>query len=255
MKRWRFILALLLPGVILVSLILSGDPLSREERAWLMQHGKIMVAAEDYPPLNFIDQDGNVQGIAIDYWRLLADKLEFEVEFYPSEFSQELEDLKSGRIDSLVGIFPLEERAEYFDFSRPYMNINTYIFARPQYAHLTGFKDLKGLKVGVVKGDSGQTLSEAQGLGPKTFGSYIDTVLALAKGDVDAIVMDELVVVYTQKKYKIEDKIVRIGQPVDHGKMVLPVKKGNKVLLGILNKGVAAISAQELREISIKWTR
>ncbi len=219
-----------------------------------MQHGKIMVAAgPDYPPTDFVDHQGNSQGISVDYWRLLAERMGFEVEFCPKEFNLQLQGLKNGKYDSSTGLFPLSERAEYFDFSQPYMNINTFIFTSPRHAQVRGFKDLRGLRVGVVESDSGHELCRAQGLDPKTFGSYIDTVLALTKGDVDAIVMDELVVVYIRTKYKLEDKIKKAGGPVDHGKMVLPVKKGNKILLGILNKGVAAISPEELREISIKW--
>jgi ABC-type amino acid transport substrate-binding protein len=110
------------------------------------------------------------------------------------------------------------------------------------------------LKVGVVKDDSGQMWSETAGLKPKTFANFTDTILALVKGEMDAIVMDEPVVGYLTAKYNFEDKIVR-GMQVDQGRMILPVKKGNKVLLDILDKGVASISPEELRKISIKWFR
>jgi len=49
-------------------------------------------------------------------------------------------------------------------------------------------------------------------------------------------------------------QFVVLGQGVvDQGKMTLPVKKSNQVLLDILNKGVARVSPNELREIADKW--
>ncbi len=253
MKKILAVLALLLAFILF--LIWNDGPLTGVEMAWLKQHGVIKVAgSNDYPPLNFADSFGNAQGISVDYWRLLADKMDFTVEFDTSvPFKQQLEGLKSGRFDSLTGIFPLAKRAEFFDFSEPYMNVNTYIYVRPQLAHVRGFDDLWDLKVGVVQGDSGQTLCVAAGVKPRAYAKYTDTIHALAQGKLDAIVMDELVVCYIVAKNELEEKVIRAGQSVDQGQMILPVKKGNGILLSILNKGVAAISPEELREISIKW--
>lgn len=256
MKKVIVMLSLLLVSLVVVSRVWAGDPLTAQERAWLKQHGVITVGAfNDYPSFGFVDEHGQAQGISIDYWRLLAATLGFTVEFYPTRFSQQLEGLKSGRFDSLAGIFPLKERAAAFDFSRPYFEIGTYIFVRPQYAHVGGFKNLENLSVGVVKGDSGQILSENAGLKPKTFASYSETIMALAQGEVDAIVMDEPVVAYIRAKNKLGNKIKRVGPPVDEGKMTLPVKKGNTVLLGILNKGVAEISPGQVPGIADKWSK
>ena len=65
--------------------------------------------------------------------------------------------------------------------------------------------------------------------------------------------MDELVVKYYAGKYGLRDRIKKIGEPVDQGKMTLPVAKGNFVLLGILNKGVGLVSLQEWTKIREKW--
>ncbi|MBI4776971.1 MAG: amino acid ABC transporter substrate-binding protein [Deltaproteobacteria bacterium] len=235
----------------------ADDLLTPEESAWLKQHAPIKVGAfNDYPPFGFVAEDGRAQGISVDYWTRLAGKLGFDVVFSPTHFNGQLEGLKKGEYDSLAGIFPLEERAEYFDFSRHYMDINTYIFIQAQSSkEPAGLNDLKETKVGVVKGDSGQVLCEAAGLKPEGFKDYPDAIKTLAAGGLDAIVMDELVVYYVLTQNNLRDRVKRVGLPVDQGHMTLPVKKGNQVLLDILNKGIAQFSPSELGEIAEKWLR
>jgi len=257
MKKPVFFTILLL--VIMASFlqVWGDDLLSPEETAWLKQHPQIKVGAfNDYPPFGFVDEKGRAQGISVDYWNLLSEKLGFEVVFFPAHFDDQLEGLKRGAYDSLAGIFPLEERTEYFDFSKRYMDINTYIFVQSRLSEeVNELKDLHKMKVGVVKGDSAQTLCEAAGLKPGAFKDYPDAIMALAEGRLDAIVMDELVVYYVLARNDLKDRVKRVGLPVYHGEMTLPVRKGNHILLDILNKGIMQFSPNELGDIAQKWLR
>jgi polar amino acid transport system substrate-binding protein len=245
---------LILVMLFLVSHSMANDLLSKGQRDWLDRHKEIQVGAfNDYPPFGFVDASGQAQGMSIDFWNIMAQKLSFKVKFHPTAFAQQLEGLKSGRFDSLAGIFPVEERKKFFNFTREYTIIATNIYVRPKYASLKGLKDLKGLKVGGVEGDSGKVIAEKAGLKPKGFTSYLSTVQALGREEIDAIIMDELVVNHYVVQNKLEDKIKKIGQPVDQGKMTLPVAKENTMLLGILNKGVSQVSYEEWLKIRQKW--
>lgn len=57
------------------------DPLTPEERAWLIQHeGKIALAVEaGYSPFAFIDENGESQGLATEYIALLEKKLNVKI--------------------------------------------------------------------------------------------------------------------------------------------------------------------------------
>jgi ABC-type amino acid transport substrate-binding protein len=57
------------------------DPLTPEERAWLIQHdGKITIAVEaGYAPFAFIDENGESRGLATEYIELLENKLNFKI--------------------------------------------------------------------------------------------------------------------------------------------------------------------------------
>ncbi|MBU2547464.1 MAG: transporter substrate-binding domain-containing protein [Proteobacteria bacterium] len=254
-KFWPVLLAVFMLSVLIGSTPLRAEgPVTAEESAWLKSHGPIQVGAfNDYPPFGFVDQQGRAQGISVDFWRLLASRLGFEVRFHPVSFNQQLDGLRSGRFDSLAGIFPLPKRARDFDFTAPYMIIDTRIFVQPRHDNVRGFKDLVGLKVGAVKGDSGQVLAETFGLKTTPYSNYEEAIQALADDKVSAIVMDELVVYYVRALRGLQDRIKPAGPPVDEGKMTLPVKKGNPVLIGLLRKGTALISAGEVKAIAEKW--
>ncbi len=256
MSRFLVILALSLTALVTDLHCADADPLTSEERDWLQKHDIIKVGAfEDYPPFGFLDQARDAEGISVDYWLRLADKLGFRVKFQPMAFARQLEGLKKGEVDSLAGIFPLKEREPDFDFSQPFTEINTYIYVNIRNEKVQGLEDLKGLKVGAVKGDAGGILAKQAGLSPREFSSYIQTVSALGKGEVDAIVLDQLVASFEISKQKLQDKIRRVDKPVYTGKMTLPVQKGNKILLRILNKGVGSISKEEYEAIASKWLK
>jgi ABC-type amino acid transport substrate-binding protein len=244
----------LLAMFFLVSPSAASDLLTNEQKDWLSRHKEVQVGAfNDYPPFGFVDATGQAQGMSVDFWNLMASRLGFKAQFHPTAFALQLEGLKTGLFDSLAGIFPLDERRKFFGFTKEYTIIATYIYVVPKYAGLKGLMDLKGLKVAGVEADSGKVIAEKAGLKPKGFTSYLSTVQALGRGEIDAIIMDELVVNYYAVQNKLENRIKRIGQPVDQGKMTLPVAKENTMLLGILQKGVSLVSSDEWLKIRQKW--
>lgn len=254
MKRLLTIVLAVLVVALVAGQIQAEDVLTSEERSWLKEHGPIKVGAfNDYPPFGFVDEKGRAAGISIDFWRALAAKLGLKVEFIPAPFKEQLDGLKKGRFDSLAGIFPLAERARFFRFTAHYYTINTHIFVRPESSGVRGFSDLEGLRVGAVQGDSGQVLAEKSGLKVRGFTSYKDAVLALGRAEVDAIVMDDLVVLYYRAKYGWDKLIIKAGAPVEEGQMTLPVRKGDGALFNILAKGVALVPAEEVESMAKGW--
>ena len=255
------ILPALLTAALLVLLGCAGSPdqgsptlLTPGERAWLEQHGPIRVGVfNDYPPVGYLDEAGLPQGMSIDYWRLLARNLDLEVTFTACAFQDQLDGLTSGRFDSLAGIFSMEERMALYDFSSPYFQLHTAIYTQPDLQQVEGWRDLQGLRVGVVRGDSGETLARMAGVETKAFPTYREVVLGLLHKTLDAIVLDELVVEYYAASYNALDRIRKAGEPVDQGSLCLPVREGDHVLLSILNKGVQSISPEDWQMIELEW--
>lgn len=256
-KRFLWMLALI-SWVCLLGLtaceVKAPDPLTTPERTWLEKKGVLNIGVfEDYPPFGFLDAAKQPVGMSIDFWNLLAQKLKFKVKFHPVSFENQLKGLEEGRFDSLAGIFPLPERQHVLSFSKSFFVINTNLFVSPGLDNVTSLQDLPAVPVGVVEGDSSQDVAKKAKLKTQVFSGYQETVMALAGGKVQAIILDAPVVAYYSKTKNLEGKIRKVPAPVAQGWMTLPVRKGDLQLLDILNKGVSLVSPGEWRDIEQKW--
>lgn len=226
------------------------------ERALLTQRGTLRVGAfNDYPPFGFVDANGQPAGIAVDYWKLVADRLGVRVEFTPVAFAEQIDGLKRGRFDSLQGIFPVPEREQWFAFTPPYFTINTHIYTDATHTDRSTLASLAGLKVAVVASDSGQQLADNAGLTTVVVDAYPDAVRAVIDGQAQAMILDQLVADYFIADLKAADKVTRVGEPVDIGLMTFPVRKDDTVLLAILTKGIAMVDHSEVVTITNRWMR
>ena len=232
----------------------AKDPLSAADRAWLQKKGVLNIGVfQGYPPFGFVDKDGKPVGMSIDYWNLLARKLNCKVKFYPVSFVKQLQGLESGEFDSLAGIFPLPDRQKVMDFTRSFYAINTNLFVAPDLKDIKSLKDLPDIPVGVVEGDSSQDLAQKAKLKTQVFTGYEETVMALATGKIKAMILDEPVVAYYIKAKGLKGKIRKVPQLLMQGWMTLPVKEGNVQLLEILDRGIAEVSPKEWQAIEKKW--
>ncbi len=191
--------------------------------------------------------------MAVDYWNLVAERLGVAVAFTPELFADQLDGLKQGRFDSLEGIFPLPEREQWFAFSRAYYMIDTRIYVDAAHAGSTTLESLKGLKVAVVDGDSGQQLADDAGLSTLVVKGYPQAVKAVASGAAQATILDQLVADYYITEFKLATKVEAVGKPVASGEMTMPVRKDDTMLLGILNKGIEMVGDSEFEGIYEKW--
>ena len=231
--------------------------LTAVERNWLTEHGALEVGAfNDYPPFGFVDANGQAVGLAVDYWNLVAERLGVQVTFTPVLFAEQLEGLKQGRFDTLQGIFPLAERKQWFAFSRAYFAIDTRIYTDASHANLTSLKALRGaegVSVAVVDGDSGQEIADKAGLITLVVAGYPQAVMAVASGSAQAMVLDEMVADYYIEQFKVGAQVKPVGKAVASGLMTMPVRKGDTVLLGILNKGIELVGEHEFEGIYESW--
>ena len=255
MKQSRAIVLTVWLGLAFSLPSCTADPLTPAQRSWLAQKGTIQVGVfQNYPKFGFLNESGQPVGLSIDLWNLLAAKLHIKVQFHPAPIDKQLKGLESGRFDSLAGIFFLPDRRAQLDFSEPFYTITTCIFVAPDRTGVKTLADLKKLKVGVVEGDSSQDLAKEAHLDPTLFITYGETVMALAKGKVQAIILDSPVVDYFIRKDSLQNKIRRIEPPVARSQMTLPVKHGNAMLLDILNRGLSLITPEERHQIEKEWS-
>jgi lysine-arginine-ornithine-binding protein len=198
-----------------------------------------------YPPFEKQEGSGEITGFDIEVIQAIAEAEGMKVQVQHTGWDGLFEAVDSGKVD--VGISAItitDERKKKYDFSDPYFEAKQLILV-PNDSKVSALKDLKGKKIGVQSGTTGEiVVQKAFGKTYEGIKGYDDTPGAiddLMLGRVDAVVADNGVVLdYLKKLPKGKFKMVedKSFEPESYGIMV---KKGNQELLDKINSGLKKI--------------
>ena len=156
---------------------------------------------QEFPPMGFVADDGSYVGFDLDLAQECAKRMGMEYVAQPIAWDSKDQELKSGNIDCIWNGFTISGREDGYTWTEPYMS-NDQVVVVKNGSGITSLADLAGLKVAVQKDSSGlAALNENEAL-TSTFGelveidSYLQAMMELEMGSVDAIVMDEIVARY-----------------------------------------------------------
>ena len=198
----------------------------------------------EYPPFEFVGDDGNLAGFDIDLMDAIAEEASFEFEFVNTRWDGIFVALASGEFDAVISAATItEERKQTVDFSDPYFNAGQMIFVRADTADISGPDDLDGKSTGVQLGTTGDIwLSEETGAEVVRYDENTLAFQALANGDVDAAVADgptgiDIVQANPDMNLKALD-----GTYTDE-EYGVAVRKDRQDVLEAINRGLAAVRA------------
>jgi polar amino acid transport system substrate-binding protein len=209
---------------------------------------KTLVFASDaaYPPMQYMNEQKEISGFEVDVIKAAAEKGGFKAEFKNVAWDGIFAGLASGKYDAISSSVSItEERTATMDFSEPIMAIEQLLVvgAKEKATDLAG---LKGKSIGAQIGTTSYfVVKDVKGF--KAIKTYDEVGLAmedLVKGSIQAVVADSPVAVdYTTKKYADKIKIAATLKSDKVENIGIAVKKGNKAVLDLVNKGLAAIKA------------
>lgn len=257
-KRIRSVLlVLLMLSIICIGsgLALAGD----DSLERIKEKGKFIVGLDDnFPPMGFRDEKGDIVGFDIDLAKEAARKMGVEVEFKPVEWDGVIFSLKNGTIDVIWnGLTITEERAKQIAFTKPYLD-NKQIIVVKKDSDINSKADLAGKTVGLQLGSSSQSALNSE---PdvveslkevRTYPNNTEALMDLQIGRIDAVVVDEIV-----GRYYISKKpgVYRIlGEDFGKESYGVGVRKEDTSFLAELNKILDEMKADgTAKEISEKW--
>lgn len=231
--------------------------LTEEERLWLAEHPVIRLGVDpDYPPFDFIDEDGVYSGMASDYARLVSERLGIAMKVVPNlSWEKVISGVKSKTIDVLPAVSATPERETYMNFSRPSMTFPVVVITQDDYPFVAGLKDLSGKKVALVKGYSvtERIKLDAPGISRQLHDTPLQALRSVSVGKTAASVMNLAVATYLIKKHNIAN--LKVAAPADIGLPGLSfgVRKDWPLLVMIINKALASITQEEESAIRAKW--
>lgn len=217
-------------------------------------HRVVRVVLDDhYPPYVFRNQNGKLEGMLIDEWRLWEKKTGVMVQITACDWSRALEEMKAGKYDVIDTVFYTKERSAWLDFTKPYAKIDGAIFYHQDVSGITDVQSLQGFLVAVKAGDANTSLLRSQGVTNLwEFPSYEAIISAAKAGKVKVFVMDEPPALYFLIKNGLGGEF-KASQPIYTGEFHRAVLKGNAELLSLVERGFNLITPAEHWRIEKKW--
>jgi len=236
---------------VFILLSLLAPPPARPEES-----GRIIYASGDhnYPPYEYTGPDGRPAGFNVDVFRAVCEimNIPFRLELGPWE--EVRQDLETGRIDVLTGMYFSEKRDIKVDFTSPHIVVSHTFFIRKKSPEIS-LETLENRRILVQQGDiMHDILREQPGdfrIIPVT--DQIDALQLLAVGRHDGALLAKLQGHYLMEQNGIRN-LVSSGPPVYPRDYCFAVTEGDGELLIRLNEGLAILkSSGQYREIYEKW--
>lgn len=264
-SNWKILcLRLALTLLFVSALVFAGcgkekptDPLTPEERAWLSAHdGHIRLAPDpNARPIDFFDENGEFQGLAADYVRLIEKRLNFRFDIVRCKTWEEaVKKAKKREVDVLCSFTRTKERERWMSFTKPYIKIPTVILTRDDADEDLTLDTLSDMKVTFTRGWIIDDYLRENFTQLKMLPA-IDADAAL--NNLVTKKADAWVTALTVAANKIEEHKItnlRIAGNTDlHFLLSMASRKDWPILNTILNKGLAQISKTEREDIFQKW--
>lgn len=231
--------------------------LSASEKAWLAKHPDLRLGVDpQYPPFEFIDNNGIYSGLASDYARLISERLGIKMEVAPDlSWQQVLEGIAAKTLDVLPAVSKTPEREAMMNFTKPHMEFPFVIITRDNHPFVGGLDDFIYKEVALVEGYSSTDLVMAAY--PNVFDTFVSSPLealqSVAVGDTSATVMNLAVATYLIKQHSLNNLKVAAPTDLEQSGLAFGVRKDWPEMVGILNKALASITPEEEAAIRNRW--
>ena len=250
--KLRYLLALLLAMTLLTVSCgeKAGEALARIEKNKMLWVG----TDATYPPFETINTTtGQPEGLDIDLVKAVCKKLDWQVGFIVTPFDGIVPGLNGQKYDVIVSSFTITpERAQAVLFSVPYYDAGQSIAVPLDNTAITKAEDLKGKKVGVQLGTTGERMAKSiDGVDVISFENIGAAFIDMENGKLDAVLNDlptSTKIINTRQKAKI------VARELSDEKYGMAVRKADTALVAKINSALTDLKREGLIEkLQQKW--
>ena len=222
---YKYLLFLLTFGIVFLSNAAPADKTLR------------VVTSADFPPYEY-REGGKIVGIDIDILSEVLRRGGHKMNVEDMKFDSIIAAIQTGKGDIAASAITItEDRKKMVDFSIPYISAKQVIIVPPG-STVQGAADLKGLRIGVQHGTTGDSYVTENIGEPQRFNDAGMAVAALLRRKLDVVVIDnDPAMVHVAKNPQL--KILE--QPLTFEEYAFAVAKGKTELLHMINRGLSSM--------------
>ena len=181
------LIALLLALTMIFAFAACSKAPAKEETKTLT-----MACSADFPPYEYVNDDGSYAGIDVEIAQAVCDKLGYKLEVKDMDFDGIIAAVESGAVSfAMSGLTITDERKESVNFSDSYAKGVQVILVKDG-SPIATVDDLDGAKIGVQAGTTGDfyCTDDSGQENVSQFTKYAMAVEALKNDQVDCVVLD-----------------------------------------------------------------
>lgn len=214
---------------------------------------KIFVGTNaEFAPFEYLE-DGKTVGFDMDLIAAISKEIGVEMEIKDMSFDGLLPALQANKVDMIIaGMTATEERKKAVNFSEAYYKANQVIITGEDAEDISKFEGLKGKKVGVILGFTGDIVaSEIDGVDVKKYNAGYASIMDLKAGKIDAVVLDG----EPAKNFVKNNKGIKITSATgEKEEYAMAVSKDNPELLEKINTALVTLKEDgTYDELLKKW--
>jgi len=218
---------------------------------------KIIVGADlNYPPFEFIDENGNPAGFNYDLMVAVASATGMRLEFKPDLWTKTVDKLEHGRIDMIQGMFYSPDRAARFSFSAPTIVSHCVAVVRKNTIEPPHrLEDLARLKLVVEENDIMHDFVRQKNLASNTIAvvSQEAALLEVVAGRRDCALVSRMAAAWLIRKNSWTS-LEMAKDPLLSPKYCFATRQNRRGLLAKLNEGLKIVAnSSEYHRIVERW--
>lgn len=211
---------------------------------------------QNYPPYEFINDQGVVDGYNVDLIKAIMNNLGYDYQIELLPWNEALDLLKSKRIDLLMGVSFSLERLDQYIFSIPHCYIRQTLVCENHKPQITSLEQLLNKKVVIQDGSLAYEVLKKSGITDNIIQkSDIRVGLKeLSQGKHDVAICEEYITKYSIKKYGYNNLNHYIISDIKPQQYSFAIRKDNLELLKEVNEALKNLKVSgEYDEIFNKW--
>jgi polar amino acid transport system substrate-binding protein len=217
-----------------------------------------------WPPLEFVDENGDIVGFEIDLVNEIASLTGKTITIRNVAWDGIFAGLANGAYNAVAsGVSVTEERKPSMDFSTPIMTITQAIIAPKADSSLTDVTALHGKTLGVQLGTTGHIFFEdylkanpKAAINVKAYDEIGFGIEDLLNGNLDCVVTDSVIASdYVLANENYAGKLHVTGTASEEGEPIaIAIKKGDATLLKLVNDSLATLEENgTMQKLRTKW--
>lgn len=259
-KGDKKLLSLLNEGL---SIVIADDTFNRLRVKWFApieeietKRSRIVVGGDNnYPPYEFLDENGQPAGYNVDLTRAIAKQMGIAVEIRLGPWGDIRRGLESHQIDIIQSMFYSKERDTTYSFSPAHAVVNHAIVVRSGDALPKSLADLSGKTIVVMDGDIMHDAAVKNGYAKQIVlvKSQEEALRQLASGKYDCALVAKMPAHYWINKHRWKNLQVA-DQSILSPEYCYAAPRGSDGILPLFSEGLANIkSSGQYRDIYSKW--